>query len=77
MVIVKTARAIVDTVNRLRSGWRFGGRQLIRGSFRLYTWQQTRSPLPVDSHRVHPTCCFFAVQTYCTTFINRAYFKKA
>jgi hypothetical protein len=55
MVFVKTARAVVDTVDRLRSGWRFGGRQLIRGSFRLYTWQQTRSPLPVDSHRVHPT----------------------
>jgi hypothetical protein len=55
MVFVKTARAVVDTVDRLRSGWRFGGRQPIRGSFRLHTWEQPRSPLPVDFHRIHPT----------------------
>jgi hypothetical protein len=55
MVFVKTARAVVDTVDRLRSGWRFGGRQPIRGGFRLLTWQQPRCPLSMDSHRIHPT----------------------
>jgi hypothetical protein len=55
MVFVKTARAVVDTVDRLRSGWLFGGRQPIRGSFRLHTWQQPRYPLTMDSHRIHLT----------------------
>jgi hypothetical protein len=55
MVFVKTARAVVDTVDRLRSGWRFGGRQPIRGGFRLLTWQQPRCPLSMDSHRIYPT----------------------
>lgn len=53
MVFVKTARAVVDTVDRLRSGWLFGGRQPIRGSFRLHTWQQPRYSLTMDSHRIH------------------------
>jgi hypothetical protein len=55
MVFVKTARAVVDTVDSLRSDWRFGGRQPIRGGFRFLTWQQPCCPLQMDSHKIHPT----------------------
>ena len=76
MVFVRCACAAVDAENRLRGGclpladpWRFPPTHVAATPF------STTNGLSYDSS--YFTCCFFAIQTYCTTFINRAYFKKA
>jgi hypothetical protein len=46
LVFVTAAFAVIDAVDRLRDGVRFGGRQPIRGGSRLSTWRRPRSPTP-------------------------------
>ena len=43
---MKIARAAVHAENRLRGGWRSGGRHPIHGGTRLSTWRRPRSPTP-------------------------------